>query len=257
MRIRIALAIVATAIALSSCVSPRRINYLQDMTPATQIELENKFEAKVAPYDELSISVTSPTAPDLAKPFNTYNSNLNSNNHAGNSYLVDVNGDIDFPFLGRLHVAGLTRLQMQDTLASLLVTEGYITDPFVIVRFNTFKIFFLGSNRASVINIPNESCTFLQAIAMMGGLDNYTRRDRIGVMREIDGKMVMRYLDPRSTDVFNDPFFMLQQNDFIIVDNYTPETLWSETTKWISIIGTLSSLASLAATLFLYKSIND
>ncbi len=247
MRIKNVLQIIALTVILSSCVSPRRINYLQDMTPATQIELENKFEAKVAPYDELSITVTCPTEPNLAQPFNSI----------GTNYLVDVNGNIDFPFLGRLHVAGLTRLQMQDTLAAMLIKEGYITDPFVVVRFTTFKIFFLGSQKASVINIPNESCNFLQAITMMGGLDNYTRRDRIGVMREIDGRLVMRYLDPRSTDVFNDPFFMLQQNDFIIVDNYTPETLWSETNKWIGIVGTLSSLASLAATIFLYVSMKN
>ncbi len=256
MRIKNILQIIALTVILSSCVSPRRINYLQDMTPATQIELENKFEAKVAPYDQLSISVSSPTAPDLAQPFNSYSLNTNASFN-GNTYLVDVNGNIDFPFLGRLHVAGLTRLQMQDTLSAMLIKEGYITDPFIVVRFTTFKIFFLGSQKASVINIPNESCNFLQAIAMMGGLDNYTRRDRIGVMREIDGQMVMRYLDPRSTDVFNDPFFMLQQNDFIIVDNYTPETLWNETSKWIGIVGTLSSLASLAATIFLYVSMKN
>ncbi len=245
------------------CVSPRRINYLQDMTPLTQIELEHRFEAKVAPYDELSINISSPSSPELATPFNNYgggNQNYAVNNSYGygrGGYLVDVNGNIDMPFLGRLHVAGLTRLQLQDTLAHMLRNDGYISDPFVNVRFSNFKIFFLGSNRASVINIPNESCTFLQAIAMMGGLDNYTRRDRIAVMREVDGHMVMRYLDPRSSDVFNDPFFMLQQNDFIIVDNFTTETLWSETNKWIGIVSMMSSIASLAVTVMLYLKSND
>lgn len=211
----------------------------------------------MAPYDELSISISSPSSPELATPFNIGNINAggryNSNTGlSGYGYLVDVNGNIDMPFLGRLHVAGLTRLQLQDTLAYMLRHEGYISDPFVNVRFSNFKIFFLGSNRANVITIPNESCNFLQAIAMMGGLDNYTRRDRIAVMREVDGMMVMRYLDPRSSDVFNDPFFMLQQNDFIIVDNYTPETLWNETNKWIGIVGMMSSIASLGVSLLLY-----
>jgi polysaccharide export outer membrane protein len=240
------------------CVSPRRINYLQDMTPLTQIELEHRFEAKVAPYDELSINISSPSSPELATPFNNSSAIGGSYNQGyRQGYLVDVNGNIDMPFLGRLHVAGLTRLQLQDTLAHMLRNDGYISDPFVNVRFSNFKIFFLGSNRASVINIPNESCTFLQAIAMMGGLDNYTRRDRIAVMREVDGHMVMRYLDPRSSDVFNDPFFMLQQNDFIIVDNFTTETLWSETNKWIGIVSMMSSIASLAVTVMLYLKSND
>lgn len=241
------------ALSLTGCVSPRRINYLQDMAPYTQIELENRFEARVAPYDELSISITSPSSPELATPFN---SGVASGQYAGGNYnrgyLVDVNGNIDMPFLGRLHVAGLTRLQLQDTLSYMLRNAGYISDPFVNVRFSNFKIFYIGSNGGRVLNIPNESCNFLQALAMMGGLDNYTRRDRIGVMREVDGYMVMRYLDPRSTDVFNDPFFLLQQNDFIIVDNFTSETLWNETSKWIGIIGTMSSIASLAVTAMLY-----
>ena len=249
----IALVAVLVAMASTSCVSPRRINYLQDMTPMTQIELEHRYEAKVAAYDELSISIASPFSPELAAPFNSFSANgSGQNNGYGRGYLVDLNGNIDMPFLGRIHVAGLTRLQLQDTIAYMLKQNGYISDPFVSVRFASFKIFFLGSNKASVINIPNESCNFLQAITMMGGLDNYTRRDRIGVMREINGKLVMRYLDPRSTDVFNDPFFTLQQNDFIIVDNYTPETMWSEFNKWMGIIGTVSSVASLGISLMLY-----
>lgn len=238
------------------CVSPRRINYLQDMTPLTQIELEHRFEAKVAPYDELSINISSPSSPELATPFNNYgggNQNYAVNNSYGygrGGYLVDVNGNIDMPFLGRLHVAGLTRLQLQDTLAHMLRNDGYISDPFVNVRFSNFKIFFLGSNRASVINIPNESCTFLQAIAMMGGLDNHTRRDRIAVMREVDGHMVMRYLDPRSSDVFNDPFFMLQQNDFIITRNTGYRTFQQSYSQFGTILSAISSLSSLSATYF-------
>lgn len=249
----------ATLVVLSmcSCVTPRRINYLQDMTPYSQIELEHRFEARVAAYDELSINISSPSSPELARPFNNINNTDYNYTSAygrgyGQYYLVDVNGNIDLPFLGRLHVAGLTRLQLQDTLSYMLKHEGYISDPFVNVRFSNYKIFFLGSNKASVLNIPNESCNFLQALAMMGGLDNYTRRDRIGVMREVDGHMVMRYLDPRSTDIFNDPFFLLQQNDFIIVDNFTTETLWNETSKWIGIVSMISSMASLAVSVMLY-----
>ena len=245
-------ALILLVLTTASCVSPRRINYLQDMTPMTQIELEHRYEAKVAAYDELNIVITSPSSPELAAPFNNITGTNSTDFNYRQGYLVDVNGNIDMPYLGRIHVAGLTRLQLQDTLSHMLRHYGYIDDPFVSVRFRNFKIFFLGSNKASVINVPNESCNFLQAITMMGGLDNYTRRDRIGVMREINGKLVMRYLDPRSTDVFNDPFFTLQQNDFIIVDNYNTQTLWNETTKWIGIIGTLSSIASLAVSIMLY-----
>ena len=240
------IAIVMTAI---SCVTPSRVNYLQDMTHGSQIEIENKFEAAIAPYDELNIVVsTSSSRQELANPFNL------SNNGTIRNYLVDVNGNIDFPILGRVHVKGLTRLQLQDTLTSMLHKGGFIDNPFVSVRFNSFKIFFLGGGKGHVLNIPNERCTFLEAIAMLGDLDLHIRRDNISVMREVNGKMVMRHLDPRTSDVFNDPFFMLQQNDFIIADTYNNGVVRNEVSYWFSITSTLLSAASVIISLAILKS---
>jgi len=107
-----------------------------------------------------------------------------------------------------------------------------------MARFANFKIFFLGAEGGKVITISNERCTFLEALALSGDLSLYTSRDKIAVMREVDGKMVMRYLDPRSSSVFQDPFFMLQQNDFIITQKYnksTPRTEASRLVSWMSV----------------------
>ena len=237
------------ALLAASCVTPRRVNYLQDMGQGSQIELENRFEARIAPYDELAITVSSSQPnQEMASPFNTGGSK------PGNGYLVDVNGDIDFPVLGKLHVAGLTRLRLQDTIADMLARGGYLDDPYVMARFNNFKIFYLGNGSGKVITISNERCTFLEALAMLGGLDNYTRRDRIAVMREVDGRMVTRYLDPRSSEVFNDPFFMLQQNDFIIAEGMNTGTTRNELNYWMSWIGTISSTIAAISTILLYRS---
>lgn len=246
--LRFLLIAVGTALTLTSCITSRRVNYLQDMTQGTQIELENRFEARIAPYDELAITVSSSQPnQEMASPFNSGGSK------GANGYLVDVNGDIDFPVLGKLHVAGLTRLRLQDTIADMLARGGYLDDPYVMARFSNFKIFFLGSGQGKVITIPNERCTFLEALAMLGGLDNYTRRDRIAVMREIDGHMVTRYLDPRSSDVFNDPFFMLQQNDFIICEGVNSGTVRNEMGYWMSWATTILSLLSSITVIMLYR----
>jgi len=130
-----------------------------------------------------------------------------------------------------------------------LLKGGYIDDPFVMVRFNNFKIFFLGGGKGQVLNVPNERCTFLEAIAMLGDLDIHVRRDNICVMREINGKMVMRQLDPRSSKVFNDPFFMLQQNDFIIADTYNNGVIKGEINYWLTILSTLMSATSIILSL--------
>lgn len=230
------------AVLLTSCVTPRRVNYLQDMTQGSQIELENRFEAVIAPYDEIEIIITSPTNPTLAQPFTQ------------TKFLVDVNGDIEMPVMGHMHVAGLTRLRLQDTLTDMLHVGGIINEPFVNVHFSNFKIFFLGNGQGKVITIPNERCTFLEALAMNGGLDPYTRRDRIAVMREIDGRMVMRYLDPRSSDVFNDPFFLLQQNDFIITESMSSGVMRGELSFWTGLASTFLSITSLLTTIILYRS---
>ena len=129
----------AVAILSTSCVTPRRVNYLQDLTHGSQIELENRFEAVIAPYDQLEISISSPDKAELAAPFNSWN-NVQGQQAAGSSYLVDVNGDIEMPTLGRVHVAGLTRLRLQDTLTDILRTEGYISNPFVNVHFANFRL---------------------------------------------------------------------------------------------------------------------
>ena len=252
MRLKIvkAIALGVAIMTLASCVTPRRVNYLQDMTHGSQIQLEDRFEARIAPYDDMSIVVSSAQSnQELVAPFNVVRDTKGG-------YLVDVDGNIDFPVLGKMHVAGLTRLQLQDTIIARLTRGGYLDDPFVVVRFNTFKIFFIGAGGGKVINVPNERCTFLEALALSGGLDNFTPRDRIAVMREVNGKMVMRYLDPRSSDVFNDPFFMLHQNDFIITDGVNGGTMRNEITFWTGMVSTILSMASLLTSIALYRALS-
>ncbi len=245
-----AIALGVAIMTLASCVTPRRVNYLQDMTHGSQIQLEDRFEARITPYDDLSIVVSSAQPnQELVAPFNVVRDTKGG-------YLVDVDGNIDFPVLGKMHVAGLTRLQLQDTIIARLTRGGYLDDPFVVVRFNTFKIFFIGAGGGKVINVPNERCTFLEALALSGGLDNFTPRDRIAVMREVNGKMVMRYLDPRSSDVFNDPFFMLHQNDFIITDGVNGGTMRNEITFWTGMVSTILSMASLLTSIALYRALS-
>lgn len=240
--------IVLALVALSavSCVTNRKIAYLQDMKHATQIELENRFEAVISPYDELDIIVSS-FDQELARPFNLRSSTTNTFSGTGLGYLVDQEGNIEIPVLGKIHAAGMTRLKLQDHIKNMLVAGGYINDPYVMVRFRNFKIFVLGSNGGKAITIPEERCTFLQALALAGDLNIYTDRTKIMVVREVDGAMVSRYLDPRSSKVFEDPFFMMQQNDFIITRNSAYRNFqqsWGMLGTVFSVFSTLTGLTS-------------
>jgi len=246
---RLLIPLFAAAIAATSCVTTKQVAYLQDMQHGSQIELENRFEAVISPYDELTI-IVSCSDKELSEPFNIFSQNSSTYLSNGNrflGYLVDLHGDIDFPVLGKIHAAGLTRLKLQNLIRSRLISEGYIADPFVMVRFQNFKIFFLGSNGGKAISIDNERCTFLEALAMSGDLNVFTNRKEIAVMREVNGKMVMRYLDPRSSKVFDDPFFMLQQNDFIITRDRGYKNFMESSSQVLTVLGYVSSLSSFAS----------
>ena len=250
--IRTGIVIALATVSAVSCVTNRKVAYLQDMQHETQIELEDKFEAVICPYDELDVYITTFDT-ELARPFNLRNSNTVT---TGNSvaYLVDVYGNIELPVLGKIHCVGLTRLKLQEKIKDLLISGGYINDPFVLVRFRSYKIFFLGANGGKAINISNERCTFLEALALSGDMTVYTNRDKIMVVREIDGKMVSRYLDPRSSKVYDDPFFMLQQNDFIITRNTGYRTFQQSYSQFGTIFSVISSIASLTTTYFAIRS---
>lgn len=239
--------VVLAAICAVSCTTPKKVLYLQDMAHGTQIELENKYEAAISPNDELRIIISCENE-ELSKPFNLgYGTGGTMYNTGGNGYLgylVDIYGNIQMPILGEIHVAGMTRLQLQNEIKKRLKAGSYIEDPYVMVRFNNYKIFFLGPDGGKSITIPEERCTFLEALALAGDLSNYTRRDRIGVLREVDGKMTMRYLDPRASDVFDDPYYMLQQNDIVITQSIKSKYYREEFTYWASWLSLLASIAS-------------
>lgn len=251
-RIVVYLALVVLVGASTSCVTAKKVRYLQDM-PTEGMPLNETLEATVAPYDELRIQVLSNTGKDdeLLKPFNAMRLAGQYGNTYLDGYLVDANGNIEFPVLGEIHVQGLTRLQLQDTIALQLEQNGYIKNPLVVARFLNFKVFFLSSSGGKVLNVNNERCTFLEALAMSGGLDWYTRRDRIGVMREVNGKRVIHYLDPRSTTIFDDDFFVLQQNDIIFTEE-RPYKFFS--TNLSTVLSLVSAATSLVAVYTLIRS---
>ena len=250
------LVVIGLTLMASSCVSSRNVRYLQDMQDKGEVALNSKFEAIVSPSDELRILVMSDgvDTEDALKPFNVYNGNMtNISTSQGMGYLVDVNGNIEFPSLGEVHVAGLTRLQLIDTIRTKLVEGQYLNSPMVDVRFMNFKIYFLGSNGGKSVTISNERCTFLEALALSGDLDLYTKRSRVGVMREVEGKMVVHYLDPRSSEIFNDPFFLLQQNDIILTEsmNYVYFKEWMS--NFSVLLSPLTAAASALAVLVAIK----
>lgn len=235
--------LVAIVFVTSSCVTSRSIKYLQDM-PKEGVPINRDLEAIIVPYDELRIRVYSDGGDEgeLVKPFNIMGGMNTTSGYRTYGYLVDVNGNIQFPILGELHVEGLTRLELQEAIRNKLQNEGYVNDPMVVVRIMNFKVFYLSSTGGKVLNISTEKCTFLEALAMAGGLPMYTRRDRIGVMRDVNGRRVIHYLDPRSTAIFDDDFYLLQQNDIIFTEINSRRYITEAYSNWSLLLSAVSSV---------------
>lgn len=171
-------------------------------------------------------------------------------------YLVDTNGEIDFPILGKMHVAGLTRLQLTELIKQRLTEEDLIKDPVVTVQFLNYKVSVMGEvNRPGSFNISGDRITLLEALSMAGDLTIYGRRDRVAVIRENDGQRTILYHDLRSSDVFNSPCYYLQQNDIVYVEPNNSKAGQSEINQnksvgvWLSAGSILVSIVSLIVTL--------
>lgn len=241
------------SVVVSSCVTSKEVSYLQNLKHNQTIPLSGNFEALISPYDQLRITVIGVgDEKELAEPFNPFGTAQNVGSQGNIGYLVDVNGDIQFPTLGKLHVRGMTRIQLQELITQKLIAGGYMNEPMVDVRFMNFRVFVLGTaDGGKVLNIENERCTFLEALAMAGGLNQFTKRDKIAVMREENGKIVTHFLDPRSTDVFYDEFFLLQQNDIIVTQSFRRAYTENALNTSLNIVSTVAALISSTAMLYM------
>ena len=248
-------------ILFSACNSTKEVVYLQDVVPLKQQDIERKYEVFIHEDDLLSIMVNSKD-PELALPFNmplvTYQIGSESpGQQRVLGYLVDTNGDIDFPILGKIHVAGLSRLELRDLIKEKLISGDYIKDPVVTVQFLNYKVSVMGEvARPGSFTITGDRITLLEALSMAGDLTIYGRRDRVAVIREENGKRTILFHDLRSSEIFTSPCYYLQQNDIVYVEPNKAKAGQSDINQnnsvsvWLSAVSVLAAVASLLVTVF-------
>lgn len=244
-----------------SCSAPKEVLYLQDINSLKEEDIDKNYEVIIHKDDLLAILVNSKN-PELALPFNmplvTYQiGSQNPGQQRLLGYLVDQNGNIDFPILGELHVEGLNRMQLTELIKQKLMSEDLIKDPIVTVQFLNFKVSVMGEvARPGTFDISGDRITLLEALSMAGDLTIYGRRDRVAVIREKDGKRRILYHDLRSSDIFQSPCYYLQQNDIVYVEPNKAKTGQSRINSnnsvgvWLSAVSVLASITSLMVTMF-------
>jgi polysaccharide export outer membrane protein len=240
-----------------SCASKRNIVYYQNIDKTNIQNNANFYEIKIQP-DDLLMIIVSAEDPEVAKPFNLSTVAVGNSNRldlaAGQqtiqSYLVDSNGMIEFPILGKLHVGGLTRSEVLKLLQDKIGI--YIKKPIINLRIMNFKISLQGEvNLPGTYSVESERITLIEALSMAKDLTIYGKRNNILVIREINGVKSYSRVDITSADFINSPFYYLSQNDVVYVQPNNVKVNASAVGPNTSvIISAISILISLCVLLF-------
>lgn len=217
----------------ASCATQQKSVYFSANTPNSSAAFTQKMERSkdltVQPDDILAIHITTISSMGLGEksPVNIFNdggtvyniseSTGNGSSMQTNGYLVDANGNIDFPVIGKMYVAGKTIRQVKEGLA--LKLKDYLKDPVVEARIINYRVTVLGEvNRPGTVTAPNHRISVVEAVAAAGDVMITGRKDNILVVRETDGVREFARLDLNSTNVFSSPYFYLKQNDIVYVE---------------------------------------
>lgn len=198
--------------------------------------------------DLLQISITDAN-PAAAAPFNRISSNTTSTNSSSvnsqEGYLVDENGIIDFPILGRIKIGGQTKAEAKLSLTNLLT--NYLGNPMVSIRYLNYRITVLGEVKSpSTFLVPSERINLIEALGMAGDLTIYGKRENIKIINEANGVRTVAQLDLNDKAILDSPYYYLQPNDIVYVEPVTARKDQSSLTRSnITLILGVISAASL------------
>ena len=211
-------------VAVTSCTTSKKIIYFQNLDDAQLKPLNTEYEAVIKKDDRLTIVVSGPDK-TVCAPYNLTINEMSANGSVvtGGSpenstlgYLVDADGNIDFPILGKIHVEGMTRNDLVNYLTQEIGKD--IKEPVVYVSFRNYKITVLGEvQKPGTYTIDSEKINILQALGYAGDLSLTAKRDQVLLLREVDGVLTHHRIDLRDKEILESPYFYLQQNDVIYV----------------------------------------
>jgi len=242
---------------LFSCASRKDIVYYQNIDGMNTQQHVNSYEVKIQP-DDLLMIIVSAEDPEIAIPFNLTSVTIpNATNLQAavgqqtiQSYLVDRNGNIEFPVLGKLQVGGLSRTEVLQSLKDKIAV--YIKNPIINLRIINFKVSLQGEvNMPGTYSIASERVTLIEALSMAKDLTIYGKRDNILVIREINGAKSYNRVDITKADFINSPFYYLTQNDVVYIEpNKTKVNASAVGPNTSVIISAVSILISLSVLIF-------
>lgn len=239
---------------IGGCSQQKKIAYLQNVDTIKELGV-SQYEPKIQPDDLLMIVVSAPD-PEAAIPFNLSAESVSApaNQMATMSqrqhmlYLVDKQGNIEFPVLGSISLLGKTKAEIGSDLKNKLTK--YIKNPIVNIRIMNYKVSVQGEvTRPGTYPINSERVTILEALSLAGDLTIYGKRNNVLIIREVDGSKKIGRIDLTNADFMNSPFYYLTQNDIIYVEPNSAKSNSSTFNQnmpiWVSLSSVLISLVLL------------
>jgi polysaccharide export outer membrane protein len=208
---------------LPSCIDTKKTTYFNDLG-STHIAAPEAAVPVIHKNDLLSISVSSTNA-EASKLFNesnftaTVTSTTNGSTQQMVGYLITDDGTFKFPELGKIKAEGLTIKQLSDFITQEIMNKELLIEPIVTIRFINFRVTVLGEvAHPTVVSIPNEKMSILEALGLAGDITIYGKRDNVLLIREDKtGKQIIR-IDLNSKEILSSPYYYLQSNDVIYVE---------------------------------------
>ncbi|MBJ6118235.1 polysaccharide biosynthesis/export family protein [Pontibacter sp. BT310] len=227
----------------TSCASRQNATYFNNTTKSEYTQQEQNLEPIIQKNDLLSISVYS-LNPEATEIFNESNANIGRSSTATSNisqsvgYLVDQEGNIQFPLLGRVKAAGLSKKELRDHIRTELLRRKLLIEPSVDIRYLNYKVSVLGEvARPSVLTIPNEKITLLEALGLAGDLTIYANRENLLLIREEEGKKKLTRINLTTDELFTSPNYYLKSNDIIYVEpNKTKIQSVSPARQWLPVV---------------------
>ena len=249
--------VVLLLLSATSCTSYKNVPYLQNSADLSNIQqYNNVFDAKIQPKDLLVINVVSPMDPSASAPYNLtvgipYEGKQSLTTQATlQTYLVDNDGYINFPVIGKLRVAGKTITEVEEMVYAK-IESAFVEKPVVTVRYHNFKISVLGEvTSPGTYSVPNGKVTVFEALALARDLTIYGRRDNVKLIREnAEGIKEIHEINLNDVAVLTSPYYYLQQNDVLYVTPNKAKAknsdIGNSTSLWFSATSILISLTSL------------
>ena len=242
---------------LSGCISTKKVVYFENKDEIDLSLSKTLYDAKIMPKDILQIQVFTMT-PEASLPFNlkkqlpgSSSTSTSSSQSTIYDYLVDNEGNIEYPVLGTIHLGGLSKTEAEQLLKSKIQPYMAESENVVVhVRMVNYKFAVLGGvGHPGVFTTQNEKVNVLEAIAQAGDLTTFAHRDRIFLIREsIDGQKEFHQLDINDANIVSSPYYYLQQNDVIYVEQKKIVArnafISANTSIWFSLTSSLMSIAT-------------